>query len=98
MSSGVPNSIVEARQTWKHASAALNKAIIEALPLGTIVEVTLGGRRITGRVNGHPQDWSARPGHFSIENVATGKTRHSICPVFHDLTIIELPAEKGGAE
>lgn len=92
------NKIIEAKQTWEHAKRALVKAVAETLPLGTIVQVTLGGHWITGRVVRHPEAWCDRPMYIEIENVITGKRRRTVCPIFNKLHILELPDAEGTTE
>lgn len=59
-----------------HAREALCRGVEEELPLGTIIEATLGNARIRGEVTGYGSTWSCHSaGCVWVRNTRTGKTR-----------------------
>lgn len=78
------------------AVRALCHAVQQELPVGTVIEATLGRSRIRGEVVGHAEGWSATyAGSVDVRNVKSGKIRrvtpHDPC---HEVTVISFPEDR----
>lgn len=84
-----------AKATYQKYAEELVEATETALPIDTVVRVTLGRSRITGVVVDHGGHWWYQPDEVIILNLETNK-RRSFCASskFCQLEIVQLPALK----
>ncbi len=91
----MPEIVRKAKEAHERASKALVEATIRAYPVGTIIEVTLGNARVTGRVTGSGGYWWYNPGTVTIVNLNTNSTRRfSATHEGHDVKITSRPGDK----
>ena len=85
--------LVRLERVRKDAVRNLCKAAEEELPVGTILEATLGRSRITGEVVGHADEWSSfYAGSVNVRNLKSGKIRR-VDPSYSgcEVKVIALP-------
>lgn len=69
----------------KEAQISLSVAVKTAYPVGTVLLVLVGSRKVKVRVNRHNSAYWSSPGYLFGLNVASGKERH-----FHHSAIFEV--------
>ena len=85
--------LVRLNEEFRNACRTLCDAAKEMLPVGTILEATLGRGRIRGEVVGHADGWSTYyAGSVNVRNLKSGKIRR-VTPHYdgHEVTVISLP-------
>jgi hypothetical protein len=88
--------LVRLNEEFRNACRALCDAAKEILPVGTIIEATLGRSRIRGEIVSHAQSWSTLyAGSVNVRNLKSGKIRR-VTPHYesHEVTVISLPNDK----
>lgn len=88
--------LVRLDREFRNACRALCDAAKETLPIGTILEATLGRGRIRGEVVGHAEGWSTYyAGSVNVRNLKSGKIRR-VTPHYegHEVTVISLPNDQ----
>ena len=85
--------LVRLDEEFRNACRALCDATKQELPVGTIIEATLGRSRVRGEVVGHAEGWSTYyAGSVNVRNLKSGKIRR-VTPHYdgHEVTVISLP-------
>jgi hypothetical protein len=77
MKSSNDPKIEAANEAYRLAEEALRSACRKALPIGTNMAVSLGGRFVIGKVERYGPSWTA-PSDIVIRNTRTGKLRRVI--------------------
>lgn len=88
--------LVRLDRDFRDACRALCDAAKEELPVGTILEATLGRSRIRGEVVSHAEGWSTYyAGSINVRNLKSGKIRR-VTPHYdgHEVTVVSLPNVK----
>lgn len=67
--------VKQSLEAYQQSAKDYADAVAEAFPQGKMVEVTLGNKRIRGRVLASGETWWSGPGQISIKNIETGKVR-----------------------
>lgn len=78
-------AVQEADNALKEAQISLSLAIKAAYPIGTVLLVVVGARKVKVKVNRHNSAYWSSPGYLFGLNVVTGKERH-----FHHSAIQEV--------
>ncbi len=81
------------KEAFRKSCCDLNDATAEELPVGTILEATLGKSRIRGRVKSHASGYNRYyAGTLIVTNLTTGKERRvNPSSESENVTIISLP-------
>jgi len=85
--------LVRLDQAFRQACKNLCDATAEELPVGTVIDATLGRARIRGEVVSHSKGWSVHyAGSVMVRNSATGKIRR-VTPNYegHAMRIVSRP-------
>ena len=92
--SGRVERLVRLNVKRMEAERALVRATREELPVGTVLQATLGGHRITATVTGHCSTFSAYCGSVFVRNVLTGAERR-VTPHYegHAVDVVSVPQD-----
>jgi hypothetical protein len=85
--------LVRLYNSFRNSCLHLCDATRDELPVGTIIEATLGNSRIRGEVVSHAESWSTTyAGSVNVRNLQTGKIRR-VNPhrESENVTVISLP-------
>lgn len=85
--------LVRLEAEFRHACHVLCAATKAELPVGTVLEATLGRSRIRGEVVSHAEGWSAYyAGSVYVRNMRSGKIRR-VNPHYdgHEVVVVSTP-------